>query len=234
MVKPSFRRMMAAKKELIDFAFKNNIIRSFLDLGGVWNVDAAYTFYALDKYKPDFAFLVDGIITESVAQKKQKYPNLTIIQGSFGDNTTISRLKKVDAIFMFDILLHQVNPDWDEILEFYKPLTNYFLIFNQQFNASKTTRLLDLGMEGYFANVPANARNLPVYKKVFESMNEINPEQKKPWRDIHNIWQWGITNKDLINKVTSMGFELKYQKDAGQFGKLKNFRNYAFIFQKKK
>jgi hypothetical protein len=102
-------------------------------------------------------------------------------------------------LFLCDILLHQVNPDWNKILEMYSPLTDCFLIFNPQFKASKTTRLLDLGYDGYFANVPL-PKKYPLYKEVFEKMYEMHPQQKKLWRDIHNIWQWGIVNDDLIGK----------------------------------
>ena len=82
----------------------------------------------------------------------------------------MQQIGKVDAITLFDVLLHQVNPDWDEILEMYAPSTTYFIIYNQQFVAAdKTVRLLDLGYEDFFKNVP-RAKDNPLYKEVFEKM----------------------------------------------------------------
>jgi hypothetical protein len=93
------KKMQAPKKTLIDLTFKNPQKRSFIDLGGVWNVDAAYTFYVMDKYKPDFGFLVDGEFTDNVIKNAEKYPNLTLNNGFFGEESVISQLKKVDVPF---------------------------------------------------------------------------------------------------------------------------------------
>ncbi len=40
------------KLELIDLAFRTLPVRSFADLGGLWGVDAGYTFYALEHHAP--------------------------------------------------------------------------------------------------------------------------------------------------------------------------------------
>jgi len=227
------KKLNPAKKDLIDYAFQNGSKKSFMDLGGVWGIDAAYTFYTLDKYHVTSAFLVDIGYTNLVLERAKKYPHLKMIKGNFGEDTVIKQLKKVDAIFMFDILLHQVKPDWDQVLDMYAPLTDSYLIFNQQFKATKTTRLLDLGEKEYFANVPHDGTGTaPSYIRLFERLDEMHPEHKKAWKDIPSIWQWGITNNDLITKVTSLGFTLQYLKNCGPFGNLKNFDNYAFMFQK--
>ena len=63
-------------------------------------------------------------------------------------------------------------------------------------------------------------------------MYEIHPRHNRIWRDIHNVWQWGITNHDLLAKMESLGFTLKYHKNNGQFGNLSNFQNHGFVFKK--
>ena len=223
------------KKDLIDFTFQELLHLSpfsFIDLGAVWGVDGAYTFYTLDQYNISNAFLVDTGITGTVLKRSRKYKNLVLITGNFGDKSTINQLKNVDAIFFFDILLHQVKPDWDEILEMYAPLTKCFVVYNQQYIASETTvRLLDLGKDQYFENVPHD-RDHPTYKALFEKMYEIHPQHNRIWRDIHNVWQWGITNRDLCTKLETLGFIEKYQKNCGQHGNLSNFQNHVFVFQR--
>ncbi len=49
-----------------------------------------------------------------------------------------------------------------------------------------TVRLLDLGYEEFFQNVPC-AKDNPLYNEVFEKMYEIHPRHNRIWRDIHNI-----------------------------------------------
>jgi hypothetical protein len=98
--------------------------------------------------------------------------------------------------------------------------------------SGSTVRLIDLGEEGYYANVPHNCECLP-YKKLFSRLDKIHPDHGRLWRDIHNIWQWGITDKDLICKMRRLGFEMILFKNHGNFENLKNFENHAFIFERK-
>jgi hypothetical protein len=98
--------------------------------------------------------------------------------------------------------------------------------------ASETTvRLLDLGKEEYFKNVPFS-QDSPLYRALFEKMDEMNAEHQRIWRDIHSVWQWGITDNDLRTKMQDLGFTERYYKNCGQFGTLTNFQNHAFIFKK--
>ena len=137
-------RLKQAKLDLIDFAFENHGVRSFADLGGVWGVEGGYTFYALDKHKVDKAFLVDTHPTKVVLEKAKKYQQLEVLEGSFGDQSMVSQVAGVDAVFFFDVLLHQVSPDWDTILELYGRQTRCFIIYIQQWIGSGvTSRLLE-------------------------------------------------------------------------------------------
>jgi hypothetical protein len=223
------------KKELIDYAFNslNFAMRSIADLGGVWKINGAYTFYALDHYPVKNAIIVDTNLTPKVLKKSSKYPNLILINDNFGSETVLDKINSVDGVLMFDILLHQVKPDWNEILEMYSKISRVILIYNQQYiGAERSIRLLDLGQEEYIRLIPF-ARSNRLYQDLFSKPDEIHPEYKRPWRDIHNVWQWGITNHDLYSVMDRLGFELKFHKNYGQFSNLNQFEDHAFIFVKK-
>jgi hypothetical protein len=125
-----FAHLVAIKKQLIDFACQELEMRSFADLGAVWNVAAGYTFYALERQEIDAAVIVDTDVTPTLLEKQKKYPGLRIIKGNFGQSATRDQIGKVDGVFFFDTLLHQVKPDWDEILGMYAGIARIFLIFN--------------------------------------------------------------------------------------------------------
>ena len=225
-----YAMLMPDKLKLIDFAFSNLPLKSFADLGGVWGVNGGYTFYSLTKYAIKKACLVDTNFNEIVRQEKQKFPQLQIIEGNFGDSAIARKIGQVDAIFLFDVLLHQVKPNWDEILQMYASRTKAFIIFNQQYmDAPQTVRLLDLGKEEYFRIIPHSIEE-GQYRQVFEKMYEIHPVHKRIYRDIHNVWQWGITNTDLRVKMNELGFELKYYRDCGFLGDITSFKNMAYVF----
>jgi hypothetical protein len=233
-LKGRHRNVINDKKELIDNTFRrcNPVPSSFADLGGIWNVDGGYTFYTLGKYKASHAILADTEITESVFQKSSLNNNLKLIQGNFGEPAVAERIGKVDAIFLFDVLLHQVKPDWNEILKMYAERTSYFVVYNPQWIGSgETVRLIDLGKDEYFRNVP-HAKDAPLYRMFYEKMFEINPRHNRIWRDVHNVWQWGITDRDLTGEMENLGFKMKWFRNCGQFGHLPNFENHAFIFQR--
>src|SRR5215471_9874386 len=132
-------RQRKGKRKLIDFACKQLQVWSIADLGGVWGVDGEYTFYAMEKHRIETAFLVDITFTETLMERKEKYPGLKIINGNFGDDWVLKEIAGVDAVILFDVLLHQVNPNWDDILEMYASRTKSFLIFNPQLIASNRT-----------------------------------------------------------------------------------------------
>lgn len=220
------------KKQLIDFAHERLGMNSFADLGGVWDVDAGYTFYAMERHTIPSGVLVDTDLTPAVLENQKKHAGLKVIQGNFGDASMPGLVRKVDGVFFFDTLLHQVNPNWDAVLRMYAGIARIFLIFNQQFvNLATTTRLLDLGVDEYARNVPVSLAEEP-YKTYFRDLDAIHPQHERPYRDIHNIWQWGITDKDVLVHMQTLGFRLQYFKNCGQFGQLKQVENHAFVFSK--
>ena len=224
-------KLLADKINLIDYTGNSVGIKSFADLGGLWGVNGGYTFYTLEKHKIDKAFLIDTNFTETIKERQKLYAQLTLIESNFGSYDVVRRVGDVDAIFLFDVLLHQVTPDWDEIIRMYSENTQNFLVYNQQYIGSKTIRLLDLGEEEYFKNIPHTREQEP-YKSVMEKMYQIHPQHNRIYRDIHNIWQWGIVNNDLIYVMKKQGFDKVYHKNHGQWGELKNFEGHSFIFKK--
>lgn len=220
------------KKELIDFACERLSMHSFADLGAVWNVEGGYTFYAMDQYDIARAFIVDTDVTPPVLERQRQHSGLRVVRGNFGDSAVAAQIDKVDGVFFFDTLLHQVRPNWDEILEMYAGVADIFLIFNQQYtNLPTTTRLLDLGQTEYFRNVP-HAPDEEPYKTFFRDLDAIHPQHGRPYRDIHNIWQWGIVDADLVARTKDLGFTMQFYKNCGQFGRLTNVENHAFVFSR--
>ena len=225
-------RVVKGKVDLIDRAFSSLNIESFADLGGVWRVEGAYTFHALDKHPVNDAALIDTDFTPTVLARAKSYPHLRLIDGNFGNQAVIDKLGEVDAVFLFDVLLHQVNPDWDAILAMYAKQTSAFVIYNQQWTgAGSAVRLLDLGEKEYFRNIPQSP-NHKTYRNLFDRLDQIHPQHGRPWRDVHNIWQWGITDTGLESKMNELGFNLVYKKNYGPYGRLPNFEDHAFIFSR--
>jgi hypothetical protein len=220
------------KKELIDFACGSLYMRSFADLGAIWNVDGGYTFYAMERHRIEYAIIVDTDVSQAVRQRQPEHPGLRIIEGNFGDPHVFNQIGQVDGVFLFDILLHQVNPNWDEILRIYSSVAKVFLVFNQQFtNFTVTTRLVDLSRDEYFRSIPHTPDEEP-YKTCFQNLDALHPKHRRPYRDVHNIWQWGITDADLIACLSDLGFKMQLYKNCGQVGQLRNVENHAFVFSK--
>ena len=226
------RNLNSDKKQLIDFARERLNMTSFADLGGVWGVDGGYSFYAMDHDTIKNGVLVDIDFTPAVLSRQKNNPRLKIIHGNFGDPSVVERIGKVDAAFFFDTLLHQVNPNWDAVLQMYAGVARIFLIYNPQYvNLRTTTRLLDLGLDEYARNVPHPITEEP-YKTHLRDLDAIHPQWQRPYRDIPDIWQWGITDNDLIARMNSMGFAMQFYKNCGQFEHLRHVENHAFAFSK--
>lgn len=222
--------LLETKKRLIDVGLMNSA--SFADLGGVWGVDGGYTFYALNRHNINRAVLVDTHPTASVLKRASKYSQLEVITGNFGSREVAERVGNVDAVFLFDVLLHQVRPDWNEVLRLYAQRTSIFIIYNQQWTGSgSAVRLLELGEKEYFLNVPHSKKN-PTYTNLFRKLDTKHPDHDRNWRDVHHIWQWGITDQDLEVAMIDLGFRLSEKLSFGKFGRLENFENKGFVFRR--
>lgn len=202
-------------------------MRSFADLGGVWAVEGGYTFHALDRHDPQRAVLVDEDRPPAIQERARSYPALELLQANFGADDVPGRIGDVDAVILFDVLLHQVAPDWDAILEMYARRAWCMVIVNPQYVAgTETVRLLDLGPEGYAHAAPAGTYP----PDLFERLDEPHPRRGRPWRDVHEVWQWGITDEDLRARMADLGFSLAYWANGGAWRRLEPFEDHAFVF----
>ena len=222
--------LIPAKLDLINFAFDRLGVRTFADLGGVWGVEAGYTFYALD-LGASSGVLVDVRPTDTVLSRARTYPQLRFVRGNFGTDAIAAEVGQVDAVFLFDVLLHQVDPDWDRVLETYARQAPCLLVYNQQWTGKgRNIRLLELGEEEYFRNVPHHRYEGP-YQGLFAKLDSVDARYgTRKWRDIPDIWQWGITDADLLEKTQLLGYRLQFFLNDGRFGSLANFENHAFLF----
>ncbi len=229
------------KGRMILEAFEHHKVRSFADLGACWGVNAGYSYLALMSSQIEKAYIVDTAVTELSRQRMRLYPNLEFIEGEIGYRQTFERVGPVDAVIMYDMLVHQARPDWDEIIDMYAPKTRLFIVYNQQWVGSeRTVRLIDLGREAYARNTPGGTNDAGVsvdrrIDELFEKLDEPHPLFDKTYRDAHNYWQWGITDADLVKVMWRNNFRLDWIQNFGRFyGPLPNFENHGFFFVKNK
>jgi hypothetical protein len=234
-VTPATPALSEFKLQVVDEALTRAGARSMADLGGVWAVDGGYTLSALERHPLDRAVLVDAYMSPSLVERQRVFRQLELIDGNFGAADMPARVGPVDVMLLFDVLLHQVRPDWDEILARYAPSARCFAIVNPQWTGSNATvRLLDLGEAEYRAVVPPQ-RNLD---GILSRLDEHNERHDRPYRDIFEIWQWGIVDADLLAALDRLGFDLVWSETTGPFeylsqgqrGKLASFDNRGFVF----
>ncbi len=222
------------KKDLVDYGCSLMPVKRVAELGCIWGVDGFYGRYIAETYKPEKVFMADAIWNDNARNLCKAFPQIEMIEGDFTRPEMPARIGPVDVVVLFDILLHMVAPDWDAVLRMYAPYTQAFWIVNRQFTASPiTVRLMDLGKEEYFRNIPHKADH-PTYKMVFDKLNEVDPRFNKIHRDVMYVWQWGITNHDLIDTMDRLGFELQYlQQHPAHSKHAPNFENVGFIFKRR-
>ncbi|MGI8890858.1 MAG: hypothetical protein ACR2G0_08780 [Chthoniobacterales bacterium] len=133
--------LVQRKLDALDFAFNRFEVLAFADLGAAYRVDGGYSFYALDTSPATKAIIVDTHPTERLLTDAAVRDGVEIVRGNFGDPAVIEKVGKIDAVVVFDILLHQVAPDWDEVLGLYAPKTRVFVIHNPHWLGPETVRL---------------------------------------------------------------------------------------------
>jgi len=216
------------KAELANRAIRKHKLRSFADLGACWGVNAGYTLDLLAKNEIEKAFVVDVTVTHLARERGTKYPQLSFVSGLFGEKAVMNSVPNVDALLMYDILLHQVAPNWDEFLTLWSAKTKALVIYNQMWmREGPTIRFVDQGREWYKANIPLKPTT-PV-DRWFDQHDEIEPETGRKQRDRHSYSQWGIKTEDLIAHVRSLGFRLDFFEQHGDF-KVPWMKEQAFIF----
>ena len=186
------------KLKLIDQAYGIMPFRSFADLGACWGVNGAYAFHAAAVCGDSLerGFIVDGIITPLTRERSRDYPKVSLIEGALGAEEVRDAVGEIDCLIMYDVLLHQVDPDWDQFILDYLPYTTMCIIYNQNWTRSEhTIRFVDKGLEWFKANV--HYTNEAALERWFLEHDEYSPAQGKVMRDVHNYWQWGIVRKDI-------------------------------------
>ena len=203
------------KASVVQYGLTRYDITSFVDLGACWGVNGGYTFDGLATQNAARAVIVDGRITDVTRQRAAEYPQVELIEGALGHPDTVAAVGKVDAAIMFDILLHQVGPNWDEFLALYAQNVDTFIIHNQCWLGPETIRFPDLSADEYIERVYTHDPE-PVHG-WYARHEEFNDEQQKLWRDVHNFWQWGITAKDLIGTLWDLGYGIDAFENVGLF-----------------
>jgi hypothetical protein len=222
------------KKDAIDFAVERYGVKTIAELGCTWGIDCAYGDYAARKYGLTDVAFVDTYWPQSSIDVCLRLPAARIIDGWLGQPETAAQVGKVDAVILFWVLLHQVNPNWDEVLRMYAKQTDVFIISNPQWQDEKTVRLFDLGEEEYFKNVPGDKLHNHLYEGLFAALAGDEEAKKKLHNSTehHCFWQWGITDNDIIALMKSLGFKLTYYMNTGAHGGLPKFDDCCFVFKK--
>jgi hypothetical protein len=219
-------RLGELKLRAIDVAFQRFACRSSADLGAVWGVDAGYSLYVADNYAPERVVICDDDFTDPIVERARRDERIELIEGNFGTDEIAAQVGAVDALLMFDILLHQVDPDWDALLAMYAPRTRCFVLAGPWWRGESTVRLLDLGRDEYLETVPLRE----VHEPVMDKLQEFNDRRGRLWRDVHDIWQWGIADQHLRQRMRGLGFVLAHHENLGRWRGLDRFDNSAYVF----
>jgi hypothetical protein len=222
--------------DAIDFAISELGIASFadLDIGATYGEHALY---AIDRPSVHSGTLVDARAARGRPQlldaieHAAERPGLRVVDGDAFDADTIAEIGQVDAVFLFNVLLHMVAPDWSRVLEVYAPATSCFVIGNPQWRGSaETVRLVELGRDRYLEAVPSSAAT----NDPFEHLHEWSPAEQRLNRDSRTIWQWGITDADLKAQLRELGFDLELERSHGPFAGAEAFASKTFVFSRRR
>ncbi|MEA2879147.1 MAG: hypothetical protein QOF14_4343 [Hyphomicrobiales bacterium] len=196
----------AVKADLISTATDRYGLKSTIDVGACWGVNGGYTFHALAN-GIERATILDGHITDLTRERASGKPNIELREGDLGSADFIAALPRADAAIIFDVLLHQVAPDWDEFLARYSRKVDHFIIYNQDWiGDDESIRFIDRGLDWYLKNVVGAGHERT--REWFSRHNSFCSELGRPWRDVHMFWQWGIVDTELIGTMRRLGFKL--------------------------
>lgn len=224
------RELMAAKVGLIDRAFTSYSIGSFADIGACWGVHGGYTFHALEAYELSDAVILDGNITADTKERASRWPQLRLEEGDLGAPRLLDSLGKVDALIIFDVLLHQVDPDWDLFLARYAERADFIIIYNQTLvDEDSTVRFVDRGLDYYLAHTPYMGRREEIADWFSRHQQPSRKFHRKPARDSHRYWQWGITQADLMRVIWEAGFQVDFLQNFGPWPGLPCIENHGFV-----
>ncbi len=222
------------KARAIDYAVEQLGIESFasLEFDGIFG---EWAFYTIDKPTVQHGALVDARARRarahllSAVEVAAEHPGMRVLDRAFSDPRTVSEIGQVDAILLLDVLHHMVDPDWDQVLDLYAPITSTFVIANPQWERSETTvRLIDLGREQFLDAVPPTES----HTELFDRLDDLHKGQQRPFRDGTHVWQWGITDADLKAKLGELDFSLQNEWELGRLPQAEGFVNKVFVFSR--
>lgn len=222
---PDDKGRAAPKFALIDTAFERFAPRSMVDLGGVWAVEGAYTFHAVREHALDAATLVDELVHPELERTAGRL-GVRTLKGNFGNAEVQSQVGPAELVLLYDILLHQVSPDWDELLTTWSGPARVVAISCPMFRGEQTLRLPELPREEYLDLVPDQEN----HRLLHARLEEEHPERGRRWRDVHDVWQWAITDHDLRAAMERLGFELAMFENHGSFSGLERFDDCNYLF----
>ena len=214
------RQPFPHKLRLIELAYEIMPFRSFADLGACWGVHGAYAFHAakICGSHLERGCVVDGEITPLTRERAAEYPGITLIEGALGAKEVRDTVGETDCLIMYDVLLHQVDPDWDRFILDYLPSTRMCIVYNQNWTRSEDTiRFVDKGIEWFKENVYYS--NEAMLEKWFSEHDRHDPHQGKSMKDVHNYWQWGIVRKDIVSLFQKNGFTPQFIRTYGPFNR---------------
>jgi hypothetical protein len=228
------RRPRKPRFEAIDFAVEELGIESFADLdqGRAFGEHALYT---IDRPSVRRGVLADARRSRprnqllTTIEQASERDDLLVLEGDVFDPDTITEIGEVDAVFMFNLLIHAVDPDWDRALELYAPSTSCFVIANPQWReGGEAVRLPELGRERYLDVVVPSAR----HDELFDRLDDWYPPQQRPHHDATIYWQWGIPDAALTHTLSRLGFRLDYERSLGPFSGAEAFVNKTFVYSR--
>lgn len=223
----AFPPLLDLKLRAIDLAFDRFDLRSATDLGAVWGVNAGYSFYIASRKEVERVVICDGKFNDPVREQAARDPRIELAQGYLGSPEIRTAVGQVDATVMFDILLHQVRPDWDEMLRLYAETTKCFILAGPWWRGPATVRLTDLPREEYLELLPSKREGL---EPTMDKLDEVHPWRERPWRDVADIWQWGIADADLRARMGELGFVLAHHENHGRWADTDRFDDCSYVF----
>jgi len=217
------------KLAAIDYAVEKFGVESFVSLE-IGRAYGQYAFYAIDKPHVQRGALVNvgpqrsGDYLLSAIEQAAERPGMALLDSGYADPATVRMIEPVDAVLLFDVLHRMSAPDWNEVLELYAPVTSCFVIANPQWERDeRTVRLTDLGRDAFLQAVPPWLS----HEELFGHADGA----PQGHRDATDIWQWGITDRDLQQTMERLGFTLERDWQLNPPPKTEGFVNKAFVFK---